>query len=119
MARKLEVVDGKARVERVICDGYEVVEVPLPALVTVSNELGEVRHANVRGMMAAAKKNPIIWKCTDIEMAESAVGVAGRLTKILRVFQPVRGGKCKIIEAESPEEAGVKLAEALREAKIV
>ncbi|GAI54282.1 unnamed protein product, partial [marine sediment metagenome] len=41
LAKKIDITDGKARVERVTADGYEVIEVPLPALITVSNELGE------------------------------------------------------------------------------
>ncbi|MEE9202162.1 MAG: electron transfer flavoprotein subunit beta/FixA family protein, partial [Dehalococcoidia bacterium] len=45
VAQKVEVMDGKARVERVIPDGYEVVETPTPALITVSNEVGEPRYA--------------------------------------------------------------------------
>ena len=41
VARKVEIENGGVVVER---DGYEVVEMPLPALVTVSNELGQLRY---------------------------------------------------------------------------
>ena len=40
VAQKVEVSDGKVKVERVVADGYEVVEVSTPCLITVSNELG-------------------------------------------------------------------------------
>ena len=56
LAKKIDITDGKARVERVTADGYEVVEVSLPALITVSNELGEPRYPTIKGIMAAAKK---------------------------------------------------------------
>ena len=119
LAKKIDVTDGKARVERVTADGYEVVEVFLPALITVGNELGEPRYPTIRGIMAAKKKEPVIWKRADIGGEPTQFGAAGRRTKLLKLFQPVREGKCEIIEGESPEEAGVNLALKLREAKIL
>ncbi len=119
LAQKIEVTDSKARVERVTADGYEVIEVPLPALITVSNELGEPRYATIRGIMAAKKKEPVIWKPVDIGVEPSQIGAAGRRIKLLKLFQPIREGKCEIIEEDSPEEAAVSLALKLREAKIL
>jgi len=119
LAKKIDITDGKARVERVTADGYEVIEVSLPALITVSNELGEARYPTIRGIMAAKKKEPIIWKPADIGGEPSQVGAAGRRTKLLKLFQPVREGKCEIIEGESPEETAVSLALKLRETKIL
>jgi len=119
LAKKIDINDSKARVERVIADGYEVIEVSLPALITVSNELGEPRYPTIRGIMAAKQKQPVTWKPADIGVEPSQVGAAGRRTKLLKLFQPVREGKCEIIEGESPEEAAVNLALKLREAKIL
>ena len=119
LAKKIEVADGKARVERVTADGYEIIEVSLPALITVSNELGEARYPTIKGIMAAKRKEPTIWKPADIGIDPSQAGAGGRRTRLLKLFQPVREGKCEIIEGESPEEAGVKLALKLREAKII
>jgi electron transfer flavoprotein beta subunit len=56
LARKVEVIGNKVRVERVILDGYEVVQVPLPALVTVSNELGEARLPPSMGLWLPDKR---------------------------------------------------------------
>ena len=91
----------------------------MPALITVSNELGEPRYATLKGIMAAGKKQPTIWKPADIGVEPSQIGAAGRRTKLLKLFQPVLEGKCEIIEGESPEEAAVNLALKLREAKII
>jgi len=119
VAKKVEVADGKARIERVFTDGFQVLEVKLPALVTVSNELGEARYATLKGIMAAAKKQPAVWKPSDIGLTPSQVGVAGRRAKLLKLFQPVKEGKCEIIGGETPAEAGTKLAARLREAKLI
>jgi electron transfer flavoprotein beta subunit len=119
VAQKVEALDGKVRVERVVADGYEVVEVSTPCLITVSNELGEPRYPALRGIMAAAKKQPIIWKPQDIELDPSQIGAQGRRTKLAKLFQPVREVKCEIIEADTPTEAAINLALKLREAKII
>jgi len=119
LAQKIEITDSKARVKRRTDDGYEVVEVSLPAVITVSNEIGEPRYPTIKGIMAAKKKEPIIWKPADIGVDPSQIGAAGRRTKMLKLFQPVHEGKCEIIEAETPEEAGATLALKLREAKVL
>jgi len=117
VARKVEVLDGKARVERVATDGYDVIEVGLPALITVSNELGAARYPTIKGIMGAKRKEPIVWKPADIGVDPAQVGVAGRRTKLAKLFQPVREGKCELLTADTPEEAAVKLALKLREVK--
>ena len=119
LAKKIEIVDGKARVERVTADGYDVIEVSLPALITVSNELGEPRYATLKQIMAAGKIQPIVCKPADIGVEPSQLGAAGRRSKMLRLYQPVREVKCEIMEGETPEEAAVNLALKLREAKIL
>src|SRR3990172_2659113 len=119
VAKKIEIENGKAKVERIVPDGYEVIEVSLPALVTVSNELGEPRYATLKGIMAAAKKPPIVWKPADIGLDPSAVGAAGRRSTLLKLFQPVKEAKCEVITADTPAEAGVKLAIRLREEKVL
>jgi len=119
LAKKIDVTDGKARVERVTADGYEVVEISLPALITVSNEIGEPRYPTIKGIMAAKKKEPIIWKPADIGVEVSQIGAAGRHAKLVRLFQPVREGKCEFIEGENPEEAAANLALKLREVKVL
>jgi len=119
LARKIDITDGKATVERVTADGYDVIEVSLPAVITVSNELGEARYPTIKGIMAAKRKEPVVWKPADIGIEPSQLGTAGRRTKLLKLFQPVREGECEIIEGESPEEAAVNLAQRLREAKVL
>jgi len=119
VVRKVEVIDGKAKVERAASGGYEVVEVELPALLTITSELGDLRYAALKGIMAAAKKQPIVWKPADIGLEPSQVGAAGRNVKLAKLFQPVRETKCEIIEADTPAEAGANLAVKLREAKIL
>jgi len=119
LAKKIEASNGKAKVERVTADGYEVVEVSTPALITVSNELGEPRYPTIKGIMAAKRKEPVVWKPADIDADASKLGAAGRRTKLVGLFQPVREGEVEMIEGETPEEAGANLALKLREIKVL
>jgi electron transfer flavoprotein beta subunit len=119
LVKKVEPADGKAKVERVTDEGYEVIEVSLPCVITVSNEIGEPRYPTIKGIMGAKKKEPAIWKPADIGVEAAQIGAQGRHVKLEKLFQPVREGKCEMVEGESPEEAGAKLAEKLREVKVL
>ena len=119
LAQKLDVTDDKVTVKRRTDDGYEMVEVSLPVLITVSNEIGEPRYQTIKGIMAAKKKEPVIWKPADIEADPSQIGATGRRIKMLKLFQPIREGRCEIVGGATPEEEGVNLALKLREAKIL
>jgi electron transfer flavoprotein beta subunit len=110
--KKIEIKDGKAVVERVVVDGYEVIEVSLPALVTVSNELGEPRRTTIKGIMAAGKKKLTTWSSQDIRAVPAR-------SRMLKLFIPVREARCEFIKGETPEEAGANLAVRLREAKLL
>jgi electron transfer flavoprotein beta subunit len=119
LARKVEITDGEAKVERVVEDGYEVIKVALPAVITVSNELGEPRYPTVKGIMAVKGKEPTVWRPSDIGVESAQLGEAGRRARLVKLFQPIRESKCEIVDAETPEEAAVSLAMKLREAKIL
>jgi electron transfer flavoprotein beta subunit len=109
----IELKEGSVIAERVVPDGREFIEIPLPALLTISSEIGKPRYASLQGVMAASKKKILTWKVQDIKPAKPR-------NKILKLFVPVQEAeKCEFIEAETPEEAGANLALKLREAKII
>ena len=116
LGKKVEVKDDKVSVERITSDGYEVVEAPLPALVTVSNELGQPRYPTLRGIMAATRKRPTIWSAADL--GADASQLEPRVT-LQELFVPVRDQQCEIIKGDDAADAGRQLALKLREAKLI
>jgi len=118
-ASDVKVSDGTLKVERVLMDGFETVEVRLPALVTISNELGEPRYPQLREIMAAARKPVAVWSAADLGLDPSQVGAAGSVLSLDRLYVPVHEAKCEFIEGETMEEAAEKLAAKLREAKLI
>ncbi len=112
MLGNIEVKDGKVVVERVVSDGRESVEVPLPALATVSSEIGEPRYPSFRRVREASKKEIPTWSAQDITPAESR-------NRMLSLFAPPREVKCEFITGETPEETGINLALKLKEVKAI
>jgi electron transfer flavoprotein beta subunit len=119
LARNIEISNDRAIIESVTDDGYEIIETTLPALVTVSNEIGEPRYPTIRGIMATKKREPTVWKPADIGIDPSQMGVPGRRSCLVKLYQPVREGECEIINGETPEEAAVDLAQRLRQEKLL
>ena len=116
LVKKVDVQGEKMVVERLIPDGYEVIESPLPGLVTVSNELGQPRYPTLRGIMAATRKLPIIWTAADLEMEPWQL--EPRIT-LHDLFIPESSQVCEVIEGEDEAEAARNLAFKLREAKLI
>ena len=110
LAQKVEVKDGTVRVERLVAEGYEVVETALPALVTASNEVGELRFPPVKAVIAAQKIQPTIWSAEEL-----GVDLAGSArVDLVRFFVPERKVQCQLIEGGSPEEIAEGIAAVLK-----
>ena len=62
---KFELAGTTAKLEREIEGGREIVEVPLPAVLTTDKGLNEPRYASLKGIMAA-KKKPIEERAVDL-----------------------------------------------------
>jgi electron transfer flavoprotein beta subunit len=119
VVRKVEIMGIKARVERVISYGFELIEVDLPAVITIGNEHPLPRFPSVKGIMMAKQKEPIVWTPHDIDADSGKIGVNGRRLKQMKLFQPSRDTECEIISADTPEESAVMLASKLRADKVL
>src|SRR3984885_11548407 len=76
-SKKVTVADGKVHVERQTEAGYDEVEVPLPALITVTAGVVEPRYPSFKGIMAAKGKPVEELKIGDLGLEASQVGAAG------------------------------------------
>lgn len=116
LVQKVDVADGKVMVEQLVADGYVVAEAALPALVTVSNELGAPRYPNMRNIMAANRKRPTTWKCSDLGLDPATLASQ---VEVVELFFPTRTQACEIIEGDDPVVVGEQLAATLRAAKLI
>jgi electron transfer flavoprotein beta subunit len=109
-----EVTESSATVERIVSDGFQRVKVQLPALLGVSSELNEPRYPPLKGIMAAGRAQIPVWTAADLGLD----GTAPRV-QLRRLYIETREARVELIEADSPAEAGTRLADKLREARLV
>ena len=113
LACDIEAMDKKVRVKRMVKDGYEVLEAPMPSLVTVSSEIGLPRlPAGMRLMIARRAQIPV-WKAQDIGAETSQLDTANAHTEVTSLSVPTRKTECELMTGDTPSEAAVSLAQKL------
>jgi electron transfer flavoprotein beta subunit len=112
--RKVEdVTDRSIRVQRLMDEGYDIVESTLPVLLTVVRELNEPRLPSLKGKMVAKKAEIRKWGKTDIMADENDLGLKGSPTQVKNIFAPEARSGRKMIEG-TPEEQVEALIQELR-----
>jgi electron transfer flavoprotein beta subunit len=111
-----EVGDGTIRVQRLMDEGYDVVESTMPVLLTVVRELNEPRLPSLKGKMAAKKAEIKKWTAADIEAEEENMGLDGSPTQVKNIFAPEAKTDREMLEGSPDEQVG-RLVEKLKEMK--
>ena len=107
--RKIEeITTNTIRVERMMEDGYDIIEMPLPSLISVVKEINKPRLPSLKGMMASKKAIITKWTAQDIGADTSKIGLTGSPTQVMKVFTPVARDGGEKLEG-SPEEIAKKL----------
>lgn len=112
--RKLEdISQNSIRVQRLMDEGYDIVESSLPVLLTVVKELNEPRLPSLRGKMAAKKAEIKKWGQGNIMADENDLGLKGSPTQVKNIFTPEARSGRKMLEGK-PEEQVDALIQELR-----
>jgi electron transfer flavoprotein beta subunit len=85
---KIEVCGSSLRVECEVEEGYERVEVSLPALLTVTRRIGELRSPTLKGVLSAKKKKVTRLGIKELGLPKERVGLLGSPTQVVRTFTP-------------------------------
>ncbi|MBM4276577.1 MAG: electron transfer flavoprotein subunit beta/FixA family protein [Deltaproteobacteria bacterium] len=109
----IQAVNKNLRIKRIMKDGYEVVEAPMPSLITVSGEIGLPRLPGGMGLMLARKKQIPIWKAQDIGADPSPLDKANAHIEVTSLSLPTRKTECEFVTGNTPGEAAVNLAQKL------
>ena len=103
------------KVKRALEDGYELIEVDTPCLLTAIKELNSPRYMSISGIFDACKKEVIVWDAADLAVdTEKKVGLDASPTKVFRSFTPAPKGKGVIIEGETEKDLARGLIVGLR-----
>ncbi len=103
--KKIEEISEKSLVvHRHMDDGYDVVETPVPVLLTVTREINVPRLPSLKGKMAA--KKAVIGKMdfAAIGAEEGKVGLKGSPTQVQNIFAPPVKGNRRMLEGPIEEQ---------------
>ena len=118
VSRIEEIDGGQMRVQRMVEDGYETIETPLPALITVVKEINIPRLPSLRGLAKAKSAVIPVWNAEELGADQNMVGRTGSATWVIKIFFPQRVRQGEILEG-SPEDQTEALINRLRDTKLI
>jgi electron transfer flavoprotein beta subunit len=98
--RKLEINGNKIKAMRNMEESFEVVEVEMPALVTVANEINKPRLALLKDILKAGRKPVKELKAADLGLTGDEVGVKGSVREIISTLAPEQARKQVVFEGD-------------------
>ncbi|RLB74153.1 MAG: electron transfer flavoprotein subunit beta [Deltaproteobacteria bacterium] len=104
--RKIDKVDfdnNSVVCERLLEEGYEVLKLSFPCLITVVKEINEPRMPSLRGKMRAKKQNIPAWGIKELGLKDEDAGLSGSPTQVVKIFSPPPRRMGMIIEGTPPE----------------
>jgi electron transfer flavoprotein beta subunit len=122
---KVEPAGADARtlvVHRLVEEGYEVLEVDLPAVLTVVKEAADPRLPTLRGKLKAKAAEIATWSAADLGVDCAKIGLEGSPTRVVRIFRPQVARQCQkhlALDEAAVGEAAEKLVEFLRKRNLV
>lgn len=106
---KISVQDSKLLVERSLEDEVELLQVPLPAVVSVTTDINLPRIPGMKEILAAGKKPMTQWTLSDLDIANK-----DKATRIVSTLAPEQAERKKVIVEGDSEEVIQKLLDQLR-----
>ena len=110
--------DNSLTIKRVVEDGYYLVNVQLPALVTVLSEANQPRYMRVGGIVEAFDKQVETWTFDDITIDPEIIGLNGSPTKVKKSFTKGAKQAGKVFELEAKEAVNL-IVEKLKEKFVI
>lgn len=114
-----EVKEGSITVRRMMEDGYDILELPTPALISVVKEINEPRLASLKGKLASKKAVIPKWNAADIGADKANIGLSGSPTIVAKSFNPPPRKGGERIEGATAEEKAKKLIARMKELKVI
>lgn len=111
--------DGKTlQAKRAMEDGYEIIKVPLPCLLTCIKELNDPRYPSVSGIQNAVRMDIPVWSAADVDADPEKIGLKGSPTMVAKTFTPEPACRGDCIEG-SCEDVVTQLMDKLHEINIL
>jgi len=99
-AREITVEGQKVVIKRVTMTGYQTVECPLPAVVTIASGSFEAIYPTMKGIMGAKKKPFTQLSLTDLGIDATQVGEAGARERVMTIGKAEARAAGQVIKDE-------------------
>lgn len=107
-------------VKRALEDGYEVIRLKTPCMLTTIKELNKPRYMHIAGIYQACAQEIPTWGAMDLNVdPDKEVGLDASPTNVFRSFTPVPKGKGQMIDGDSEREIAQKLIINLKSKHII
>ncbi len=114
-----EIQEGSITVRRMMEDGYDILEMPTPCLISVVKEINEPRLPGLKGKLAAKKIVVTKWDAAAIKADKANIGLSGSPTIVAKSFNPPPRKGGERIEGATAEEKAKKLIARMKELKVL
>ena len=102
-----DVKDGKYIVKKETEEGYQILEVEGPALLTVLASAYKARYMSVPGIVDAYSKEIEIWGADKIDVEESKLGLKGSPTRVNKAFTKGLKQAGEVFEVDPEQAVGI------------
>jgi electron transfer flavoprotein beta subunit len=106
------------RVRRISPTGYDLLEAPMPALISCTQALGEPRYPSLKGIMAARSKEIVTHDLAALGLDPSASGGAVATTRVVDWTAPPPRAATRVVR-EAPDEAARQVVAFLDERRLI
>lgn len=100
-----EVKDNVMRVERMMEEGFEIIELPLPGLITVVKEINEPRLPSLKGIMRSKSAKITAFTQKELNLDPQSIGLCGSPTQVVKIFTPAQRTGGQMLTGEVPDVA--------------
>jgi electron transfer flavoprotein beta subunit len=113
-----EVAGGAMKVQRLVDEGHEIIEIALPCVITVTKEINVPRLPSIRGVFKAKSAKIPVWTAADIQANKESTGRAGSATVVVKTFIPERVRTGQVLPGTVEEQVDALIAK-LKDTKLV
>ena len=106
-------------VKRALEDGYEILKLKTPCVLTAIKELNCPRYMSVMGIYRAAAFDVKVWNAADIGVDIGTVGLEASPTNVYKSFTPAKKGKGVVVEGDSAKEIAGNFVSGLKSKHII
>jgi electron transfer flavoprotein beta subunit len=122
VARVDGISDGVSTVHRLVEDGYEVLAMEMPGVLTVVKEVADPRLPTLRNKQRSRTAEVPTWDAGAIGAEAGKIGLAGSPTRVVKIFRPSVARQCEMLtggDEKSIEAAAERVVELLKERELL